>query len=156
MGENVALGDGPAYAEEEISASPSLSEPEYGMLVFQLGQIVFSNHEAAEILGYSRDESFQISLDSLPTHIQQEDRARFMDLLESVKSGALAPILPAIGIVRRDGSHHRVDILINQTKYQGESAVQVHFLDNTPSPQPDEILPRQQDEVMRDVMAALA
>ena len=57
MGENVAAGDGPAYAEEVISTSLSLSEPEYGMLVFQHDQPVFTNHKAAEILGYSRDES---------------------------------------------------------------------------------------------------
>ena len=140
---------------EGTSARPPDGSP-YGMMVFQRDQLVFSNQKTAQMLRCTPDELHSISLTTLNSYIHPDDRKLLFKLISSVQAGVPVPIQPNIRLRLADGSLQRMNVLVNSTLHQGEPAVQIHWIDTTPPVGFEGVIGGKENEVIPDVMTALA
>ena len=156
MDPNAPIDEKSNFDRGEGSSAGSPDGSPYGMMVFQQGQLVFSNPKIAEMLGWTPEELHSISLPTICSNIHPDDCSFFLDLVKSVQSGDHIPIQPNIRLRFADGSIRQVNVLVNLTLHQGEHAVQIHWMDITPQVGYEGTLQDQLNEVMSDVMTALA
>jgi signal transduction histidine kinase len=102
------------------------------MLLLQQEMLVYADQRAIEMLCIPEGEIGNFSQQELLERFSPQDRESLLELLVSAQSGALNEPVMDLYLAHPDGTCYWVDLLVAGIQYQGEPAIQVNLIDNTP------------------------
>ncbi len=107
----------------------------YGQIVLRERRVVYASPFAAALCGCSPDELAALDLDGLLEFFSPQDGARLERLVRWVEKGEIADPQSGLLLKSRSGGSISIDLLISTAHYQGQHAVQMVWVDNTPREQ---------------------
>jgi len=102
-----------------------------GLFIFQDGHIVFANPRMADITGYKVSELLTWTFDDINTHIHPNDQEVIWNILRKPRLSRRETRRYEVRIIHKNSKIRWIDLYAVQTRYRGEAATQVAYLDIT-------------------------
>jgi PAS domain S-box-containing protein/putative nucleotidyltransferase with HDIG domain len=126
-----------------------------GLVIYQNERIVFANHRAAELLGYTVDELLALSSEAITDLNHPDDRAWVRQRAQARLRGEAVPERYEVRLIRKDGSVRWVDLRASRIEYHSQPAIQTAFVDITERKQAEALL-QVSEERYRSMIAGLS
>jgi PAS domain S-box-containing protein len=127
-----------------------------GLIIFQGCRIVFANHTASEITGYSCAELTSMSCHQMIERIVPEDQKPFLDYARNTSTAQGNPLRYELRIFHKQGAIRTLDISATHTVYHGKPAVQMAYIDVTERKKMEEALQQECEELEQRVQERTA
>ncbi len=102
-----------------------------GIVIFQDGQIVFSNPPVLDIVGLSMKELLDLPSEDVWRLIHPENREMVQQRMQDRFAGKKVPDRYEVRVQQKDGTLFWVDVWVKQIEYSGNPALQVTLIDIT-------------------------
>ena len=127
-----------------------------GLIIFQGCRIVFANHTASEITGYSFAELTSMSCHQMIECLVPEDQKQFLDYARDTSAAQGNPLRYELRIFHKQGAIRTLDISATHTVYHGKPAVQMAYIDVTERKKMEEALQQECEELEQRVQERTA